>query len=133
MSLTLYKIFCKTLAKLDKIMYLSNLFFYWFWLLPNLKYWRGDWPLSCVPTQFWDFLNILWFPKILSLKLFGNSWSNWYKFIILDIKSRFTCSELNLYCNTVNLTRITIWNELNFSKKYSMVVGSCRLEVFTGK
>ena len=31
-------------------------------------------------------------------KSFGNSWGNSYtKFIVLNIKSRFTCSESNLY------------------------------------
>ena len=47
--------------------------------------------LALVPTQIWDFLDISLFPKILSLKLFGNSWGNSYtKFAILDINFRFT-------------------------------------------
>ena len=45
-----------------------------------------------------DFPDISSFPKILSFKSFGNSWGKSYtKFIILEIKSRFTCGESNLY------------------------------------
>ena len=41
------------------------------------------------------FLNISRFPKILSHKSIGNSWGN--KFVILDIKCRFTCCDSDLY------------------------------------
>ena len=41
-----------------------------------------------VSTKIWDFANISLFPKILSLKSFGNSYT---KFAILGITFRFTC------------------------------------------
>ena len=48
-----------------------------FWLLlPEFNFWKGDWALGYVSTQIWDFPNISWFPKILSLKSFGNWWGN---------------------------------------------------------
>ena len=64
-----------------------------FWqLLPKFNLWKEDWALGYVSTQIWDFPNIFLFPKILSLKLFGNSWGNSYtKFAILDITFCFTC------------------------------------------
>ena len=64
-----------------------------FWLLlPKFNFWKGDWVLGYVSTQIWDFPNISLFPKILSVKSFGNSWDNSYtKFAILDITFRFTC------------------------------------------
>ena len=64
-----------------------------FWLLlPKFNFWKGDWALGYVSTQIWDFPNIFLFPKILSLKSFGNSWGSSYtKFAILDITFRFTC------------------------------------------
>ena len=47
----------------------------------NILFWEGRletvWLCGdCVPVQFWDFPNISWFPKILSLRLLGNLWSN---------------------------------------------------------
>ena len=43
-------------------------------------------------TQKWDFPDISLFPKIQSLKSFGNSWDNSYtKFTVLDTMFRFTC------------------------------------------
>ena len=42
-------------------------------LLPEFNFWKGDWVLGYVSTQNWDFPNITLFPKILSLKSFGNS------------------------------------------------------------
>ena len=48
-----------------------------FWpLSPKINFRRGGWALGCVLTQFGNFLFIPKFPKSLSLKLFGNSWSN---------------------------------------------------------
>ena len=44
-------------------------------------------------TQISYFHNISLFPKIPSLKSFGNSWGNSYtKFAILDIKFCFACA-----------------------------------------
>ena len=64
-----------------------------FWLLlPKFNFWKGVWALGYVSTQIWDFPNISLFPKILSLKSFGNSWGNSYtKFAILDITFHFAC------------------------------------------
>ena len=39
-----------------------------FWLLlPRFHFWKGDWALSYVSTQIWDFPNIFLFLKIMSL------------------------------------------------------------------
>ena len=44
-----------------------------------------------------------------SLKVFGNSWGNSYtKFVILDIKVRFTCGKSDLYWNIVEFYNIFI-------------------------
>ena len=65
-----------------------------FWLLWLKFYlWKGDWALSSVSTQLWDFPNLSSFPKILSLKSLNNSWGNSYiKYNMLV----FTCGESNL-------------------------------------
>ena len=58
---------------------------------------------SVSSTQFWDILFISYFPKIPTLKSFGNLWGNSYaKLIILDIKFCFTLSELNYHRSTLN-------------------------------
>ena len=76
-------------------------------VLAKLNFWKGDWGLGYVFTQIWDFRNISLFPKILSLKLFGNSWGNSYtKFAILDITFRFTCGESDLYYNIAKFQNI---------------------------
>ena len=64
-----------------------------FWLLqPKFNFLNGDWALTYVSTQIWDYLNISLFPKILSVKSFGNSRGNWCtKFAILVITFCFTC------------------------------------------
>ena len=51
---------------------------------------------------FWNFGYISLIFKILSLKSFGNSWSNSNaRFLILDTKFHFTYSEWNMYQNFV--------------------------------
>ena len=51
-----------------------------------------------ISTQIWDFCSISWFSKILSFKLFGNSWGNSNaKFAKLDIKFPFTCGESDMH------------------------------------
>ena len=54
----------------------------------------GDWALGYVCAQIWDFPNISLFPRILRLKLFGNSYT---KFALVDITFRFTCGSSGLY------------------------------------
>ena len=58
-----------------KVWFLFKIF-----LLELAKFWvfQWDWALGYHPTGFWNFPDISWFPKILSLKSFGNSWSNSY-------------------------------------------------------
>ena len=69
-----------------------------FWqLLSKFNFWKEDWALGCMFTQIWHFSNISLFPKILSLKPFDNSWGNsCRKFVMLDIKYRFTCGYSDL-------------------------------------
>ena len=67
----------------------------------------GDWALGCDFIQIWDFPNISLFPKMLSLKLSGNSWGNSYtKFTILDIKFHFTCGESDVCLTIVKFQNI---------------------------
>ena len=50
-----------------------------------------------LPSPNFEIFLYFLIPKIPSLKSLGNSWGNSYtKFIILEIKSRVTCSESNL-------------------------------------
>ena len=77
---------------------------------------KADYALGYVSTQIWYFSDISQFPKILSLKSFGNLFGNSYiKFAILDIKVPFTCGESDLYWNIVKfqnfLTRIVVYKE----------------------
>ena len=66
--------------------------------IAKVKFCKGDWALVYVSTLIWDFSNISWFSKILSLKSFTNSWGNSYtKFAILDFKFCFTCDKWDLY------------------------------------
>ena len=53
---------------------------------------------SSVSTQIWDSSNISKSHKILSFNMIGKSWDKSYtKFIIVDIKFRFTCGESDPY------------------------------------
>ena len=63
-------------------------------LLPKFNFWKGDWELGYGSTHILDFPNICLFPKILSLKFFGNPWGNSdTKFGLLYITFLFTrCS-----------------------------------------
>ena len=83
----------KNPVKLDCIRKVWYLLLRAFWLLlPKFNFWKGDWALGYVSTQIWDFPNISLFPKILSLKSFGNLWGNSYTmFAILDRTFHFTC------------------------------------------
>ena len=84
------------LEKTRKLWYLS------LWkfrpLLLKINFWERDWTLAFVSIQFWDFLIMSINPQILILRFFSNSWGNSYtKFIVIDIKFRFACSESNLH------------------------------------
>ena len=57
-------------------------------LLQGFNFWGGNWALRYVSTEISDFPDISLFPKVLSLKSFGNSFT---KFALLDITFRFTC------------------------------------------
>ena len=66
--------------------------------MTKILFLEGSMELGSVSTQFWDFPNISQFPKIQSLQAFSNSWGDSYtNFTVLEIDSRFTWSELNLY------------------------------------
>ena len=67
-------------------------------LLPMFNFLKGDWALGYPSLQVLDFLNISLFPKMLSLKSFGNSWRILYtEFAKLDITFRFTRGKSDLY------------------------------------
>ena len=65
---------------------ISNFVCFW-QLFSAFNFWKVDWALDCVSTHIWHFSNISSFPKILSLKSFGNSWGNSCN------NYRFTCGE----------------------------------------
>ena len=46
--------------------------------LPKLDFWKRGWSLGYVSMRISHFSNISLFPKILSLKSFGNPWGNSY-------------------------------------------------------
>ena len=61
-------------VKLDRARKVWYLLLRVFWLLLlKFNFWNEDWALGYVSTKIWDFPNISLFPKILSLKSFGNS------------------------------------------------------------
>ena len=95
--------------KLDKTRKLWYLFLGDIWLLvSNIHLWRLDWALGCVTTQTWDIPNISKFPKILSLRLYGNLWVNSYaKVFILDIKSHFPYGKSSHCQNFVTFQNIS--------------------------
>ena len=47
-------------------------------VLTKLSFREEDWALGNNSMKFWDLPDISQFPKILSLKSFGNSCDNWY-------------------------------------------------------
>ena len=71
------------------------LFFSSFWqVLKEFSFWHWDWALVYHSSKFWDFPEFSLFPKIPSLKSFGNSFGNSYTpCLLLIIALRFTCGE----------------------------------------
>ena len=63
--------------------WLSRNLFYFQALFPYSEFLKEDWALGYKCTQFWGFINISSFPKILILKLFSNSWGNLYIWFLL--------------------------------------------------
>ena len=91
----IYETMPRNQAKLDRTGKLLNLFLRNFWpLVPTLYLRKEDLVLGSVAYHFCDIPNISLFPKVLSLKLFGNSYT---VFLVLDIKNHFTLGEWNLY------------------------------------
>ena len=85
-------------VKMDKTSKICYLILRVFWqVLSKFDFWKENRVLGCVSTQNFNFSNPSWFLKILNLKWFFNSWGNsCTKFVILDIKYRFTCADSNL-------------------------------------
>ena len=80
--------------KLDNTSKMQYLILCVFWkLLPIFNFWKEEWALGCISIYISHFFNISEFPKILRLKTFGNSCT---KFVMLDIKYRFSCGDLGL-------------------------------------
>ena len=57
-------------------------------------FWDEDWTLGYNSREFWDFPDLSKFPKILSLKLFGNSY---ILSLLVIIALRFTCGESKIW------------------------------------
>ena len=76
-----------------------DLFFRSFLLiLTKFLFWQEDWALGYHSMKFWDFPEIFYFRKILSLNPFGNSRGNSYILdLLLIIALRFTCSERKIW------------------------------------
>ena len=83
-----------------------------FWLLlSKFDFWREYWALGCVSTQIWDFSDVSYVPKILSLKWFRNSWSiSQIKFVIADVTLRFTVA--NRTCTKSLYSSKILWPRL---------------------
>lgn len=98
----------KNQSKLAKSKNYWHLLLHKVWpLLPKVIFWRKDWTLACFFTRFWNFVFISWFLQILRYKSRGHSWGKSYiKFILPDIKFRFTWSRLDLHRTTVNVKNI---------------------------
>ena len=78
------------------------------------------------------FGNVSYFPNILSLKSFSNSWGNLSaKSSILVIKSRFSCVKWNFYPHIVNCQNIlNRVGGINFlSKPYSEIANWSVVEI----
>ena len=59
-------------------------------VLAKFSFWGGSLGLGYNSMKFWDFANISWFPKILSLQPFGNSYISC---LLLIITLRFSCGQ----------------------------------------
>ena len=74
---------------------------------PSFNFWRWDCALGYVFSQILDVFVISYFPKIVNLTSFDNSWrSSETKFVILGIKVRFTCGESDHYHKIVKFQYI---------------------------
>ena len=95
------KIFWEKIKKSSKVRQDRKLWYMFlntFWAQVSKIYLsREDGTPDCVLMQFWDFSNIFLFPKILSLKLFGNTWGNLYRSFVLNIMFHFAYGEWNMY------------------------------------
>ena len=98
-------------AKLSNIDF-SGLFYSWFSCCWNFPFW---WPADHFPIislHFRDFLEISYFPKVLSLRSFGNSWHNSYIpfFVIIIFLPCFSGEQK--FC----------WNVKKSTNIFSMIV-----------
>ena len=66
--------------------------------------------------NFWDVLDISWFPEVLSVKSFGNLWGNSYKPCLLPIITiPFTCGDTKILSNikmSQNIMPRIVWKIL---------------------
>ena len=78
----------------------------------RMEFYRGSWPLACLPIQFWDFsflFAFLFYFIFFCLRYF-KSWvvrqlerHSQSKFITVNINFRFTCDKSNLKGNILSL------------------------------
>ena len=79
-----------------------NFCFSWVFLLllTKISFWQGDWTLGYHSMRFSHFSGFSYFPKILSLKSFRNSWGNSYiPCLYVIVTYRFTCGERKIWWN----------------------------------
>ena len=66
-----------------------------------------DWELGYNSMKFWDFTHLSYFPNILSLKSFNNSWGiSYIQCLLLMIMLRFTSSENKMWESIKNSQNI---------------------------
>ena len=82
-------------------------------MLTNFYFWQEGWTLGYHSMMLTQFPDISQLAKFLSLKSFGNSWGNsCTKFVMLDIKYHFTCSDSDLskiIKKCQNIMTKTVW------------------------
>ena len=62
--------------------------------MSKFGFWLDDWLLAIKSKHLRDFLEVSYFPKVLSLNSFGNSWDNsWTDFLVIIIWFCFTYGE----------------------------------------
>ena len=82
-------------------------------VLTKFLFFQGAWVLGSHSMKFRHFLNIYYFPKILSLKSFGNSRCNsWMPCLCVTIAHPFTCSQRLIWQNikkSQNIMNLIVW------------------------
>ena len=78
--------------------------------------------MRSISSKFWYFTNVSLFPRIYSLKFFGNSWSKWYAMFLDYISATGLLAVNPSFSKMLQISKIlSPWLYVTRKKRHSII------------